>query len=129
VLRKLFISLLILSALTSKGVVDPLLNTLELYTPNSLSNLIGGLDLPKDRSSGEEAGARLQSRALSLGNSILPLEEILNKGNLKSLTFCDLAQNSNTNSNMAAVLLEVRQYRHLNSVAVSYASDLSPPKV
>jgi hypothetical protein len=129
VLRRLFISLLILSALTSKGAVNSIFNTFEMLTPGSLFNLSGDLNLPGNKLCSNEGREVLNTRSYSIKNTVATLEEILKKSNLKNYVFSDFSIISYDISYGVGIPCAEKVYRQGDAIVISYGSDASPPKI
>lgn len=126
-LRKLFIGLLILSALTSKSTGSEITDTPERFSPESFLSMCGDKWLAQ----AEAAGAReiILSKGISgfMGGTLVPFGEFHRVKSLEQHIYCSIGDSTTYKSQKSYRNCTKTVYSSYSRNMVSSGTDTSPP--
>lgn len=124
-LRKLFIGLLILSALTSKGAGSEISDASERFSPESLLSLCGDERLTEAGS--VRVTALLKDARASVGSALAPLGDFLRVKSLEQHIYCSIEDSSAYKCLEYCLFGAERISNTYSRNIVASGTDISPP--
>lgn len=126
-LRKLFIGLLILSALTSRGTGNEICETSEGFSPESFLSLCGDKRLVEAENAEAREFAMPERIPVFMGNVIVPIEEFVRVKSLEQFIYGNAGGNFGyDNLEICSSCTPPVSYPYRESL-ISSGTDISPP--